>query len=63
MLFGEGPGAFVVSGPRDAFAAFGAAATVIGVVGGDELRIAGVLAVPVASCAATTRDGLAALMG
>jgi phosphoribosylformylglycinamidine synthase len=39
-LFGEGPGAFVVSGPRDAFAAFGAAATLIGVVGGDELRIA-----------------------
>ena len=26
-LFGEGPGAFVVSGPRDAFTAFGAAAT------------------------------------
>ena len=35
LLFGEGPGAFVVSGPRAAFAAFGAAATVLGTVGGD----------------------------
>jgi phosphoribosylformylglycinamidine synthase len=36
LLFGEGPGGFVVSGPRDAVAALG---TVIGEVGGDELRI------------------------
>ncbi len=27
-LFGEGPGAFVVSGPYEAFAAFGSAVTV-----------------------------------
>jgi phosphoribosylformylglycinamidine synthase len=61
-LFGEGPGAFVVSGPREAFAAFGGAATVIGVVGGDELRIADVLAVPVAELAGAHADGLAELM-
>ena len=61
-LFGEGPGAFVVSGPHDAFAAFGAAATVIGVVGGDELRIADVLGVPWPSSRARTAAGLAALM-
>jgi phosphoribosylformylglycinamidine synthase subunit PurL len=36
LLFGEGPGGFVVSGPRDAVAALG---TVIGEVGGDELRM------------------------
>jgi phosphoribosylformylglycinamidine synthase len=61
-LFGEGPGAFVVSGPRDAFAAFGEAAAVIGVVGGDELRIAGALTVAVDELAGVHADGLAALM-
>jgi phosphoribosylformylglycinamidine synthase II len=61
-LFGEGPGAFVVSGPRDAFTAFGGAATVIGIVGGDELRIAGALSVPVFELAAVHADGLTALM-
>jgi len=61
-LFGEGPGAFVVSGPHDAFAAFGAAATVIGVVGGDELRIAEALSVSVRELAAVHADGLTALM-
>jgi phosphoribosylformylglycinamidine synthase len=61
-LFGEGPGAFVVSGPHDAFAAFGAAATVIGSVGGDELRIAGALSVPVDELASVHADGLTALM-
>jgi phosphoribosylformylglycinamidine synthase subunit PurL len=61
-LFGEGPGAFVVSGPRGAFAAFGAAATVIGIVGGDELRIGAALSVPVEELAAVHADGLAALM-
>jgi phosphoribosylformylglycinamidine synthase subunit PurL len=45
-LFGEGPGAFLVSGPREAFAAFGAAAAIVGTVGGDELSIAGALSVP-----------------
>ena len=61
-LFGEGPGAFVVSGPHDAFAAFGAAATVIGIVGGDALRIADVLDVPVDELAAAHGSGLAVLM-
>ena len=61
-LFGEGPGAFVVSGPRDAFAAFGAAARVIGVAGGDVLRIAEVLNVPVVELSAVHGDGLAALL-
>ena len=36
-LFGEGPGAFVVSGPAEAMTAFGAAARVIGEVGGEAL--------------------------
>ena len=61
-LFGEGPGAFVASGPREAFAAFGAAATVVGTVGGDVLRIAGALEVPVAELAGVHADGLAELM-
>jgi phosphoribosylformylglycinamidine synthase II len=61
-LFGEGPGAFVVSGPRDAFTAFGGIATVIGIVGGDELRIAGALSIPVRELAAVHADGLNALM-
>jgi phosphoribosylformylglycinamidine synthase subunit PurL len=60
-LFGEGPGAFVVSGPRDAFTAFGGIATVIGIVGGDELRIAGALSVPVRELSAVHADGLTAL--
>jgi phosphoribosylformylglycinamidine synthase subunit PurL len=62
-LFGEGPGAFVVSGPHDAFAAFGAAVTVIGTVGGDELRIADALALPVAELAGVHAGGLAELLG
>ena len=37
-LFGEGPGAFVVSGPPSALRAFGAAARVLGEVGGDGAR-------------------------
>ena len=61
-LFGEGPGAFVASGPRGAFTAFGAAATVIGTVGGEALRITGVLDVPVAELAGVHADGLAELM-
>ena len=35
LLFGEGPGAFVVSGPAEALARFGGAARVIGTVGGE----------------------------
>jgi len=41
-LFGEGPGGFVLSGPRDALEALaqdGAPLLPIGVVGGEELRI------------------------
>jgi phosphoribosylformylglycinamidine synthase len=45
-LFAEGPGAFVVSAPREALAAFGGAARVIGEVGSDALSIEGVLSVP-----------------
>jgi phosphoribosylformylglycinamidine synthase subunit PurL len=62
-LFGEGPGAFVVSGPHDAFAAFGAAATLLGTVGGDDLRIAGALSLPVARLAGVHAAGLAELLG
>jgi phosphoribosylformylglycinamidine synthase subunit PurL len=61
-LFGEGPGAFVVSAPRDAVARFGAAATLIGKVGGDALEIAGELSVAVAELARVHSDGLAALL-
>jgi len=65
LLFGEGPGAFVCSGPREAFAAFGAAATVLGTVGGDALRLAGahgVLALPLEDLARVHADGLAGLL-
>jgi phosphoribosylformylglycinamidine synthase len=61
-LFGEGPGAFVVSGPREALAHFGAAAIEIGAVGGDVLAIDGILDVPVAELARTHADGLARLL-
>ena len=61
-LFGEGPGAFVVSGPHDAFAAFGSAVAVIGTVGGDELRIAGALRLPVDELAGVHAGGLARLL-
>src|SRR3954463_6103764 len=47
LLFGEGPGAFVVSGPEQSLRAFGAAAVRIGVVGGSDLVIDGSLSVPV----------------
>jgi phosphoribosylformylglycinamidine synthase subunit PurL len=59
LLFGEGPGAFVVSGPREALARFGAAAHVLGTVGGEALRIEGVLEIPVADLARTHAAGLA----
>jgi phosphoribosylformylglycinamidine synthase len=62
LLFGEGPGAFVVSGPREALARFGAAARVIGTVGGDALRIEGVLDVGVADLARAHAGGLADLL-
>jgi phosphoribosylformylglycinamidine synthase len=62
-LFAEGPGAFVVSGPAEAMAAFGAAARVIGEVGGAALAIRGELDVPVAELARVHGEGLAALVG
>jgi phosphoribosylformylglycinamidine synthase subunit PurL len=61
-LYGEGPGAFVVSGPQDALARFGAAARVIGHTGGNALAIDGVLELPVAELARVHRDGLADLI-
>jgi phosphoribosylformylglycinamidine synthase II len=61
-LFAEGPGAFVVSGARDALAPFGAAARVIGAVGGASLAIEGELDVPVAELTRVHADGLAGLL-
>ena len=61
-LFGEGPGAFLVSGPRAALARFGAAAVVVGEVGGDALEIAGALRLAVAELARSHADGLATLL-
>jgi phosphoribosylformylglycinamidine synthase II len=61
-LFGEGPGAFVVSGPADAMTAFGAAARVIGEVGGDTLTIEGVLSVPLVDLERAHTTGLATLL-
>ncbi len=62
LLFGEGPGAFVVSGPAEALARFGGAARVIGTVGGDALRIEGVLDVPLAELSRAHAGGLADLL-
>jgi phosphoribosylformylglycinamidine synthase len=62
LLFGEGPGAFVVSGPREALARFGAAARVLGRVGGDRLVVEGVLDVAIADLARVHADGLADLL-
>jgi len=62
LLFGEGPGAFVVSGPESALRAFGAAAVRIGEVGGDALEITGALRVPVAELAAAHAGGLAGVL-
>ena len=62
LLFGEGPGAFVVSGPEQSLRAFGAAATRIGTVAGSDLVIAGELSVPVAELSAAHAGGLADLL-
>ena len=58
-LFGEGPGAFVVSARREDLAPFGDAATVLGEVGGDALVVedAGV-DVPVAELSRVHASGL-----
>ena len=61
-LFAEGPGAFVVSGPAEALARFGAAARVIGEVGGDALAIEGRLDVAVDELARVHREGLSRLL-
>jgi phosphoribosylformylglycinamidine synthase II len=64
-LFAEGPGAFVVSGPRESLARFGAAALELGEVGGDTLVIGGpptALEVEVDELTRTHSDGLAALL-
>jgi phosphoribosylformylglycinamidine synthase len=60
--FAEGPGAFVVSGPREALAAFGGAARVIGTVGGSELTIAGERPVEVTELSRVHARGLADLL-
>jgi phosphoribosylformylglycinamidine synthase len=60
-LFGEGPGAFVVSGPASSFAAFGAAARVIGSVGGESLDL-GEWRVPVEELSRVHAEGLASLL-
>jgi phosphoribosylformylglycinamidine synthase subunit PurL len=39
LLFGEGPGAFVVSGDPETLRAFGGAVKVVGTVGGDRLEV------------------------
>jgi phosphoribosylformylglycinamidine synthase II len=62
VLFGEGPGAFLVSGPREMLARFGTAAIELGTVGGDALEIAGVLDVPVSELAGVHSQGLARLL-
>jgi phosphoribosylformylglycinamidine synthase len=54
-LFGEGPGAFVVS-------PFGSAARIIGEVGGDVLAIAGVLEIGVLELGLAHANGLGALL-
>ena len=64
-LFAEGPGAFLVSGPREALARFGEAALHLGEVGGDALVIGGpptALEVPVDELARVHREGLAQLL-
>ncbi len=61
-LFGEGPGAFVVSGPQEALARFGAAARVIGEAGGDALVIERELELSVAELERVHRDGLVSLL-
>jgi phosphoribosylformylglycinamidine synthase subunit PurL len=64
-LFAEGPGAFVVSAPRDALPRFGGAAVELGEVGGDALVIGGpptALEVPVDELARVHREGLAQLL-
>ncbi len=62
LLFGEGPGAFVVSGDAQSLRAFGGAAVVIGEVGGSELVIDSALSIPVVELSAAHAGGLASLL-
>jgi phosphoribosylformylglycinamidine synthase len=62
-LFAEGPGAFVVSAPREALAAFGSAARVLGEVGGDALEIDGMLSLPLVDLERAHTEALPALVG
>jgi phosphoribosylformylglycinamidine synthase len=61
-LFGEGPGAFLVSGDAEALRAFGTAARVIGEVGGDALSVDGVLSVALTDLERAHSGGLAELL-
>jgi phosphoribosylformylglycinamidine (FGAM) synthase-like enzyme len=61
-LFGEGPGAFVVSGSAEALRAFGAAAVPLGTVGGPALVLGDVASVPVEELARVHAHGLADLL-
>jgi phosphoribosylformylglycinamidine synthase len=61
-LFGEGPGAFLVSGEAEALRAFGAAVRVIGEVGGDALTVDGVLSLALADLERAHSGGLAELL-
>jgi phosphoribosylformylglycinamidine synthase len=61
-LFGEGPGAFLVSGPPEALRAFGSAARVIGEVGGGTLAIEGILELRVDELERAHSNGLSALL-
>ncbi len=61
-LFDEGPGAFVVSGPREALARFGGAARILGTVGGGALRVEGALDVPLGDLSRAHAFGLADLL-
>jgi phosphoribosylformylglycinamidine synthase len=60
--FAEGPGAFVVSGAREALAALGPIARVLGEAGGDALEIAGERPLPLAELAGVHERGLADLL-
>jgi phosphoribosylformylglycinamidine synthase len=60
--FAEGPGAFLVSAPREALVALGSAARILGEVGGDALEIAGEAPLAVADLTRVHADGLTALL-
>jgi phosphoribosylformylglycinamidine synthase len=61
-LFGEGPGAFLVSGPSASLRAFGSAARVIGEAGGATLKIEGVLEISLIELGRAHEHGLSALL-